>query len=52
VESAELSLEELRAFAEERLARYKLPTRLEVVDEIPHNASGKVLKRDLRERFA
>ncbi len=48
---AELTLDALRTFAEERLARYKLPTRLEVVEEIPHNASGKVLKRDLRTRF-
>ena len=48
---AELSLDELRTFAGQSLARYKLPTRLEVIDEIPHNASGKVLKRDLRTRF-
>jgi fatty-acyl-CoA synthase len=46
------SLEELRDFAGEQLARYKLPTRLEVVDEIPHNASGKMLKRELRTRFS
>lgn len=46
-----LTLEELRQFAGERLAGFKLPTRLEVVDEIPHNASGKMLKRQLRERF-
>ena len=48
---AELTLEELRSFAGESLARYKLPSRLEIVDEIPHNASGKMLKRELRERF-
>lgn len=47
----ELTLIDLRGFAGESLARYKLPTRLEVVDEIPHNASGKMLKRELREQF-
>jgi fatty-acyl-CoA synthase len=46
-----VTLEELREAAGESLARYKLPTRLEVVDEIPHNASGKMLKRELRVRF-
>ncbi|MGI9607004.1 MAG: acyl-CoA synthetase [Acidimicrobiales bacterium] len=46
-----LALDELRTFAGERLARYKLPTRLECVEEIPHNASGKMLKRELRDRF-
>ncbi|NNC81630.1 MAG: long-chain fatty acid--CoA ligase [Acidimicrobiales bacterium] len=52
VAGSTLSLDELRAYAEDHLARYKLPTRLEVVDEIPHNASGKMLKRELRDRFA
>ena len=51
VDGASLSLEDLRAFAGESLARYKLPSRLEVVEEIPHNASGKMLKRELREQF-
>ncbi len=51
VDGASLSLEELREFAGESLARYKLPSRLEIVDEIPHNASGKMLKRELREQF-
>jgi fatty-acyl-CoA synthase len=47
---ADLELEELRAFAGERLARYKLPSRLELVAELPRNAAGKVLKQELRER--
>lgn len=50
-EGAALTLDELRAFGGSSLARYKLPTRLEVVDEIPHNASGKMLKRELRSEF-
>lgn len=44
----ELTLEELREFATARLARYKLPQRLHIVDELPRNAQGKVLKIDLR----
>lgn len=47
-----LSLDELRAFAGDRLARYKLPRELHVVSALPRNASGKVLKTELRARFA
>lgn len=47
-----LALEEIREFAGERLAKYKLPSRLEVVDVLPRNPAGKVLKFELRERFA
>lgn len=47
----ELTLEGLREFATDKLARFKLPTRLHTVDEIPRNASGKVLKRELRDTF-
>lgn len=42
------TLEGLRAHAELRLARYKLPTRLVVVDELPRTALGKVKKYALR----
>ena len=45
------TLEELRAFAGEQLARYKLPSRLHVVDELPRNPAGKILKFELRDRF-
>ncbi len=46
-----LDLESLRGWATERLARYKLPTRLEIIDVLPRNPAGKVLKFELRERF-
>ncbi|HXY43755.1 MAG TPA: long-chain fatty acid--CoA ligase [Acidimicrobiales bacterium] len=49
---ATLTLEQLRDFAGESLARYKLPSRLELVDALPRNPAGKVLKFDLRDRFA
>jgi acyl-CoA synthetase (AMP-forming)/AMP-acid ligase II len=42
---------ELDAFCRGRLAGYKRPRDWHVVSEIPKNVSGKVLKRELRERF-
>ncbi len=48
---AALELEELRAWATERLARYKLPSRLEIIAALPRNPAGKVLKFELRDRF-
>jgi fatty-acyl-CoA synthase len=43
---------ELIAFCRERLAGFKAPKRVVLVDALPKNASGKILKRNLRERFA
>jgi acyl-CoA synthetase (AMP-forming)/AMP-acid ligase II len=40
--------EEIIEFSRTRLARYKCPTSVDVVDLLPRNASGKVLKKDLR----
>ena len=42
---------ELRAFAAERLAPFKVPRYLEFVDELPHTATGRIAKHELpRER--
>lgn len=46
------SLTEVQEFLSDRLASFKKPTRLEVVDELPRNASGKLLKYQLREQYA
>jgi fatty-acyl-CoA synthase len=46
-----LTLEGLRDWGTERLARYKLPSRLEIIDAMPRNPAGKVLKFELRKRF-
>lgn len=43
--------EELIAYARERLAGYKTPTSIDVVDALPRNPSGKILKRDLRKPY-
>ncbi|KHL15135.1 acyl-CoA synthetase (AMP-forming)/AMP-acid ligase II [Mumia flava] len=40
--------DELIAFTRERLAHYKCPTSVEVIDALPRNPSGKILKRELR----
>ncbi|SPE63513.1 Long-chain-fatty-acid-CoA ligase [Streptomyces netropsis] len=42
---------ELIAYARERLAAFKAPKRVLFVDRLPRNASGKILKRELRDRF-
>jgi acyl-CoA synthetase (AMP-forming)/AMP-acid ligase II len=41
---------ELIAWCRENMANYKVPRSVEVVDVLPLNASGKVLKYDLRAR--
>ena len=42
---------DLIAFVRDRLAHYKCPTSIDFADELPRNASGKVLKKVLREPF-
>jgi long-chain acyl-CoA synthetase len=42
------STDELKAFAKERLAAYKYPRIIEIVDELPKGPTGKILKRELR----
>jgi acyl-CoA synthetase (AMP-forming)/AMP-acid ligase II len=41
------SEDELKAHVDEHLARYKVPREIEFVDELPRNATGKVLKKEL-----
>ena len=45
------TLEELRDFLSDKLAGFKKPTRLEIVPELPRNASGKLLKHKLRDEY-
>jgi acyl-CoA synthetase (AMP-forming)/AMP-acid ligase II len=47
-----LTLEEMRAALGNRIARFKVPAHLRVVDEFPLTPSGKVQKYKLREQFA
>jgi fatty-acyl-CoA synthase len=46
---AQARADDLIAFCRDRLAGYKRPSRVIFIEELPRNASGKVLKRDLRE---
>ncbi|HEX3394715.1 MAG TPA: non-ribosomal peptide synthetase [Acidimicrobiales bacterium] len=48
---SEVSPRALMAFARQHLAEYKTPHHIFVVDALPLTASGKVLKRELRDRF-
>jgi len=47
-----ISDEELTEWCRRDLSGYKVPRQYVVVDALPRNASGKVLKRDLRERLS
>ncbi|MGX1881579.1 acyl-CoA synthetase [Streptomyces sp. NPDC055287] len=51
VPRGEVTEAELVAYAREKLAHFKAPKRVLFVDELPRNASGKILKRELRDRF-
>ena len=44
--------EELIAFMQDHLARYKVPKSVEFLSELPISAAGKILKRELQERLA
>ncbi|MFI7235937.1 AMP-binding protein [Streptomyces cyaneofuscatus] len=46
------SLEEVTAYCRERLAHYKIPRRLRILDAFPMTVSGKVRKIELRETYA
>ncbi len=43
--------QELIDYARERLAHYKAPKSVDVVEALPRNPSGKILKRDLRKGY-
>jgi fatty-acyl-CoA synthase len=48
----ELSEDDVKNYVKEHLARYKVPREVEFLDELPRNATGKVLKRELQEKDA
>ena len=52
VEGDPPALEALRAWARDRLAPYKVPSRLVVVSELPRNAMGKVTKSAVKSLFS
>jgi len=48
---ADLDEAAIKAHVRKNLAGYKVPREVRFVEELPRNATGKVLKRELRERF-
>jgi acyl-CoA synthetase (AMP-forming)/AMP-acid ligase II len=46
-----LTEEDIIAFCQGKLAKYKIPKSAVFIDELPRTAAGKVLKRQLREQF-
>jgi acyl-CoA synthetase (AMP-forming)/AMP-acid ligase II len=51
-EGQSVRAQEVSAFCKERIASYKKPKFVCYVPALPRNASGKVLKRELRDRIA
>jgi acyl-CoA synthetase (AMP-forming)/AMP-acid ligase II len=45
---ARVDQEEILAYCRAQLASFKCPASVEVVDELPRNPTGKILKKDLR----
>jgi len=43
--------EDVIAWARERIAAYKCPKSVDIIDDMPRNPSGKILRKDLREPF-
>jgi long-chain acyl-CoA synthetase len=48
---ASLTAQELIDFCKQKLARFKAPKSVEFVDALPKNPAGKILKRELRDRY-
>jgi acyl-CoA synthetase (AMP-forming)/AMP-acid ligase II len=51
VSGGTLTIEELTTFCRERIAGYKTPRSMEIVEVLPLSAAGKVLKRELRRPY-
>ena len=49
-DGASLSEDQIKDYVKDNLARYKVPREVVFVDELPRNATGKVLKRELAEQ--
>ena len=51
-QGAAVSADEVLDYLKDKVAKWWLPDAVEFVDDIPHTATGKISKKDLRERFA
>jgi acyl-CoA synthetase (AMP-forming)/AMP-acid ligase II len=50
-DGADVSPDEIIAFARTRIAGFKAPRTIDFIDALPRNPSGKILKRELREPY-
>ncbi len=50
-DGASVSFDEMTQHLTGRIAKWWMPDAMEVIDEIPHTATGKISKKDLREQF-
>lgn len=48
---SEVTKEEILAYLDGKIAKWWMPDDVQFVDEIPHTATGKIQKMDLRETF-
>ena len=51
-EGQDVTAEQVVNFLSDKIAKWWLPDAVEFVDDIPHTATGKISKKDLRDRFA
>jgi fatty-acyl-CoA synthase len=51
-DAAACTVESLRAYLAERFAKWQIPEAFEFVESIPHTSTGKMLKAELRKRYA
>lgn len=50
-EGADVSGEDVTAYLSDKVAKWWLPDEVKFVDELPHTATGKILKRELRDEY-
>ena len=50
IEGETLTADEIKEYLQQRIARYKWPKEVEVLDELPKGPTGKILKRELKAR--
>ncbi|HEY1722772.1 MAG TPA: long-chain-fatty-acid--CoA ligase [Magnetospirillaceae bacterium] len=50
-DGAKVTTEEMRTFFEGKVAKWAVPDDVVIVDQLPHTATGKILKRELRDKY-
>ena len=50
-DNCELTLDSLRIWAQTRIAKYKIPSRLKIVPHLPKNLMAKVIKPEVKKLF-